>query len=885
MVSRLESDLFDTFIEEIEFVNTNNVQNQQNIKNRSTGAIPKNSSPPSRALSTKQAEHLPKNFKTVVELINNGLCVCVILRGLPGSGKSFLADRIIEETVKNPEGHVLSADKFFINRGQYKFKAEKLPEAHDVTQKLFAQRASQGASPLIVDNTNTSYWEMYYYLQVAVQYGYVIEIMEPQTPWKFAEGKLVSKNQHSVPIESIKRMKERYETGVSLEHLLKSLNLDIVREPKMRSIPPLVPETVHKSAEEPVRDLIDLGQQPSDGFQWKLYNAEPKQESLTRPSDWQTVPQKKIDTSTFNWNPPPQVSVVESDWGILNQELPKANPSEKPKKNDSQTQKKQRKNKPNRSPQSKLSPHRQNCPNENQTFSRIRELYPDVKDSYLWDFFEKCKGDAEWCVNLLCDENLVDLMDAGSDLTCNCFAVDVTRAVANNGKGDESPKPQQQPLKSQSPLAKPKVTKGVAKQIDLEDWLSAKESIEKSITIGAEHYPDHVKSVKNWKKGPQKEPSEPLISDLPDSQKTSSSPDASDELHALTIADDLILELDEEYGGGLLKEIMDVNHKFPSKIFIKKSTAHQLYLEIMEAYYGREEEARLLTLKKDEELAKQLSEQPELPSSKSSKKNGGKEAIEMPAALNQYEVDIQNNWRDEETSDDLALKMSKEKLIEMFPGLNKSALMEIFAGANHNFQETVTFIQDSLNCSPQERKEIAQVQKKVFNTRWQQPVEAAEDKFKESDEAKSGYTSEHLKTVEDLRQEIKDHQEEQQVCYNKARDAIQKKNYEIASYLSNIAKFHKQKADEAKHKVANMMVGIHEKTHASDTTLDLHYLNLVEAATLLDTFLDRNISRLRAIKKPYEEIHIITGRGLHSANGVASIKNKTKSRLRERNLS
>lgn len=882
-----ESDLFDTFIEEIKFVNTNGLQPQQmDAGSRSTGAIPKTQSPPLNALKiTKKAEYLPKNFKSVVDLINNGFRVCIIMRGLPGSGKSFLADQIIEETVKTVEGHVLSADKFFFHRGQYKFNASKLPEAHEFTHKLFTQRASKGASPLIVDNTNLEYWEMYCYLQDAVQYGYHIEIMESQTPWKFEERKLASKNQHSVPIVNIKRMKERYESGVSLEDILKSLNLDIVRVPKMRNIPPLVPESV----KEPVQDLIDFGQQTSEVYQWKLYNGAPKQALPTE--EWQTVPQKKVDSSTFKWNPPPssEAPLAEHEWSHLHQELSTVQEKEKgkPKKNDQQSQKKQRKNKPNRSPQSKLSPHRKHCPNENPTFSQIRELYPDVKDSYLWDFFDKCKGDAEWCVNLLCDENLVDLMDAGSDLTCSCFASDITKAVAYDAKFDEAPKPQlpPQPFQLQSPSVKPKLTKEAAKQIDFEEWISAKESIEKSIKISAEHYPEHVKKVKDWKNGPllPAAPTEPLISELPETPK-SFSPEIVDELHALTIADELILELDEEYGGGLLREIMDQNHKFPSKIFIKKSTAHQLYLEIMEAYYSQEEEARLQTLKSDEELAKKLNEQQGLPKLKVSKKNGGKDAMEAQEALKQFESDSQNNWKDEETSDDLALKMSKEKLLAIFPGIDKSTLMEIYAGANHNFQETVKFIQDSLNCTPQERREIAQVQKKVFNSRWREPVVVVEDKPKESDEAKSGYTIDHLKTVEDLRQEIKDHQEEQQVCYNKARDAIQKKNYEHASYLSNIADFHKQKAEEAKHEVANLMAGIHEKTHSSDTMLDLHYLNLIEAATLLDTFLDRNISRLRAIKKPYEDIHIITGRGLHSANGVATIKNKTKSRLRERNL-
>jgi DNA-nicking Smr family endonuclease len=80
------------------------------------------------------------------------------------------------------------------------------------------------------------------------------------------------------------------------------------------------------------------------------------------------------------------------------------------------------------------------------------------------------------------------------------------------------------------------------------------------------------------------------------------------------------------------------------------------------------------------------------------------------------------------------------------------------------------------------------------------------------------------------------------------------------------------------------MAGIHQKTQSTSSTLDLHYLNLVEASCLLDTFLDTQIERLRNVRKPFQELFIITGRGAHSINGVANIKIKTKSRLQERNL-
>ena len=767
-------------------------------------------------------------------------------------------------------------------RGRYMFQPDKLSDAHQSCQTLFTQRASKGISPLVVDNTNMMHWEMYYYLQVAVQYGYHIEIMEPNTPWKFSEKKLALKNTHAVSWESISRMKNKYENGQNVKHILSALNLDVVTQPRMRSNQPVV----KKAPKQPeiVKDLIDFELKPAaQEIQQKSYNPFKSQPLPLKDTEWQSIEQVSFQqVFEEHWSQP-----VEKVPPLVEKETPKKEAEPKP-----QPQRKKGKNKQNRSTQSKLMPHRKNCSNENPSFSQIRELYPSVNDAYLWDLFERCLGDPDWCANILYDENLTDQMDAGSDLSCSCGSDVSTRAVVNEPVEQIA---QNQQQAQSSPTTKSRKAKTeAAKQIDLEDWLCTKELIEKSVTINEEHYPEHVKMVKNWKQVPTATPEveAPLINgERSETPKISFSPDIGDELQALTISNVLIMELDEEYGGGCLKSEMDNQHKLPLKIFIKKSTAHQLYLEIMEAFYSQKEEARLEGIKNDEELAKQLYEQSlldqpsKLAAKGSRKNNSAKDKLELLDLQYQKELNI---WKIEE-SDDIALKISKDKLIEMFPGINKEMLMEVFAGAKHNFNETVELIQDSLNCTAQERKEIAQVQKKVFNTPWQtvqqsSSITTSGRDDENCDETQEGYTKDDLETVENLRQEINDHIEEQQVCYQKSRDAIQKKNYELATYLSNIANFHKLKAEEAKHAVASMMAGIHENTHKSDTTLDLHFFNLVEAATLLDTFLDKNISRLRAIRKPYEEIHIITGRGAHSANGIATIKNKTKRRLQERHL-
>lgn len=894
MIASQRSDDLDTFIEEIEIVDPNwrNVQQSSpQLKANYTGAIRKNPFSSLSASNIKtEDEHLPRKFNTVVDMINKGFCVCVIMRGLPGSGKSFLAEKIIEETVKNSDDHILSADKFFMRRGRYEYDASQIQQAHAETQRRFAQLASQGMSPLIVDNTNVEYWHMIYYLQVAVQYGYHIEIMEPETPWKSSEKVLAKKNTHSVPLDTIRRMIRNYESGVSLHELLKSYDLEMP-SPKKRNIPPLqkqipdlkpVVEKTKKTFAENnpfSMDLIDFGDSDST-----LRNAVSQEDPELEPKP-SSVP---YDAKTFQWGlpseiyeenaeppdelvteQPPNLDVIDGIEDIRDPQETLLNAIQGSNRETKTDVAQTGKNKRNRKRGSKLIPHRKDCLNENKEFSELREFYPHLNETYLWDFFERCKGNVEWCANLLYEDNLEGSSPSGKSLTCSC---------APDGSSPKNDvKQQQKKSVNNAKPASPANKQKKAKQSNNEEFFQMKEAIENSITIAPEYYPQHVNTVKNWKQGPltpiQTSESAVFLDQL--GEPCQDSPDIVEELQEVTISNEMILELDEEYGGGLLKHMKTSSQQMlPPKVFIKRSTAHLLYLEIMESVYSREEEAKLLSLKNDEEFAKKLSEQDELLNSNMSGLNF--QAVEEPC-----------KWTGDGDDEDFALKMSKEKLIKLFPGLNHVDLIEIFKSSNYNFQETVEQIKDSLNCSPEERLQIAQAQKKIFNESWHKSkgndrVELGKAEIKP--EVEEAYTSEHLKTVDDLRQEIQDHTENQKACYTRAREAIEKKNYELATYMSNIAKYHKTRADEAKHEVANMIAAIHEKTQASNTVLDLHYLNLVEASVVLEEFLDRNISRLRDTRKPYNDLFVITGRGKHSINGVASIKNKTKSILAKRGL-
>ncbi|XP_030349214.1 NEDD4-binding protein 2 isoform X3 [Strigops habroptila] len=108
--------------------------------------------------------------------------VLVLLRGVPGSGKSYLARTLLED---NPGGVILSTDDYFYKYGQYQFDPSCLGEAHDWNRKRAKEAFEMRISPIIIDNTNIQAWEMKPYVTLAQQFKYKVVFREPGTWWKF----------------------------------------------------------------------------------------------------------------------------------------------------------------------------------------------------------------------------------------------------------------------------------------------------------------------------------------------------------------------------------------------------------------------------------------------------------------------------------------------------------------------------------------------------------------------------------------------------------------------------------------------------------------------------------------------------------------------------
>ncbi|XP_060634413.2 NEDD4-binding protein 2 isoform X1 [Anolis sagrei] len=146
--------------------------------------------------------------------------VLVLLRGVPGSGKSYLARALLED---NPGGIILSTDDYFYQKnGEYQFDANCLGEAHEWNRKRAKEAFEKRITPIIIDNTNTQAWEMKPYVVLSQQHNYKVIFREPDTWWKFKPKELERRNIHGVSKEKIKKMLERYERCLTVNSILNS---------------------------------------------------------------------------------------------------------------------------------------------------------------------------------------------------------------------------------------------------------------------------------------------------------------------------------------------------------------------------------------------------------------------------------------------------------------------------------------------------------------------------------------------------------------------------------------------------------------------------------------------------------------------------------------
>ena len=128
----------------------------------------------------------------------------ILLRGLPGSGKSTFANFIWNDYA------ICEADKFFYDKeGNYNFDATKLKQAHEWCRNAVETRMKdnqvnpQYYPEIIVSNPSTTESELKPYLDLSAKYGYKVVSL-------IVENRHGNKSVHDVPDETMEKMKNRF---------------------------------------------------------------------------------------------------------------------------------------------------------------------------------------------------------------------------------------------------------------------------------------------------------------------------------------------------------------------------------------------------------------------------------------------------------------------------------------------------------------------------------------------------------------------------------------------------------------------------------------------------------------------------------------------------
>ena len=131
----------------------------------------------------------------------------IVLRGLPGSGKTTFAKKTF------PEHDHFAADDLFEEMG--KFIPSLLGRAHRECQEN-TRNALQAGRSVCVHNTNTTHREINPYAEMAQQMGIRLRVVHVESG--LSDEELVVSTVHGVPLDTIRAMRQRWQDWTGEEH-------------------------------------------------------------------------------------------------------------------------------------------------------------------------------------------------------------------------------------------------------------------------------------------------------------------------------------------------------------------------------------------------------------------------------------------------------------------------------------------------------------------------------------------------------------------------------------------------------------------------------------------------------------------------------------------
>jgi predicted kinase len=190
----------------------------------------------------------------------------IIMRGIPGSGKSTVAAML------RADGVICSTDEFWTQPdGSYLFDKDRLQEAHQDTLRRFRDALKAGKSPVICDNTNVRRRYFADYIAAAEGAGYRVHVVHVEAD---SVAMAAERNSHNVKPETVARMAATWEKHISdaaswIDHAERQVSDGLVRLANQGSVPAanavlklLAEEREREAAELHVGRLDELHDEP-----------------------------------------------------------------------------------------------------------------------------------------------------------------------------------------------------------------------------------------------------------------------------------------------------------------------------------------------------------------------------------------------------------------------------------------------------------------------------------------------------------------------------------------------------------------------------------------------------------------------------------------------
>ncbi|KAL4142940.1 hypothetical protein QTP88_005329 [Uroleucon formosanum] len=839
----------------------------------------------------------------ILYLVSKRFKVLVLMRGCPGSGKSYQATNILNLCYKNAniDDFIFSADKFFTKKynGQYCFNRNKLSEAHNWAFQQFEIAVRLEVTPVIVDNTNCEAWEMEKYAKVAVNNGYWIEIIEPNTEWAWDRMQLFKKNTHSVSYDCISSFLRRYDHNINVDSLLTRFKLKYNKKTQ----PPI--QSNSSKMYQLCENLIDLRDEAYESQIEIIDNFKDlciSQKQKKKKSKKRNSPVSNNDEGDTLI---PTISITQEEDDIpegneyenISQDIPDideesllsveetsnyVNKSVNTSENDFLFM-----DVLNEIPEEEYSSYvvfgRNRDINEGNlnilnmpcgkldkgtttddlkgimpqlNVNKLCEQFPENISSLIIELFEKCEGNVDWIVDMLIESR----HDISKQQLCNLIEYEENYFIKNvqlqgsieflkqNNEQDNNlfDTPLNPQLKAANRITeetdgkkkkygKKIIDKKIQKTFKVVDD-DLRKNIENKFTFGDSLYSDHVLKIKKFKENQNAIDSTDFI--FPKSE---------------SVEEDLVFEKDDE--GNFVQLVMDRSvlaqlcdyfgdfspnfnqNTLLMPVKLPKKLAEELYYYLIAntPLHVCNQDAIL----QDETLARKLQEE---------------STEEYSSSSNSYIGEFT-----------FSAVLTKKLLLEKFKHINSTDVLNVLRTKNYKFHEANEFL-----------SELSGIKHSLYQDN---PT------VQESERSCVDWVGHNTSNNDDQdsRRSAQEFSIKRQQLLQKANQSFSSKQHpSVTAHYLERAGIVKQNEKHAKTKALVDMV----KQNENATSLDLHNLSVSDAIVALDIYLDNHISNLKKSNggNRGRQLTIITGRGKHSPKGIARIKPVVIKKLTDRRL-